>query len=130
MALVHTEIAFTPDTAVAAALVIFVTGFMLGLLPCHRMRRRTAKKRGWGTVSTSPRKNPKRELALICVNDWWGRWELDERCRRCCRQLDRDEVLGLAPLCAPPRTLWSGALFRAARRRIDLGRDDGSDPRP
>jgi hypothetical protein len=36
----HTEITFTLDAAVAIALVILFTGFMLGMLVSHWMRRR------------------------------------------------------------------------------------------
>jgi hypothetical protein len=36
----HTQITLTLGIAVAIALVVFVTGFMLGMLLCHWMRRR------------------------------------------------------------------------------------------
>jgi hypothetical protein len=36
----HMQISFTLGTAVAMAIVIFVTGFLLGMLGCHWMTRR------------------------------------------------------------------------------------------
>jgi hypothetical protein len=36
----HMQVSFTLGTAVAIALVIFVTGFLLGVLACHWMVRR------------------------------------------------------------------------------------------
>jgi hypothetical protein len=37
---VHTQITLTLEIAVAIALVIFVTGLLLGMLWCHWMMRR------------------------------------------------------------------------------------------
>ena len=41
----HMQVSFTLGTAVAIALVIFVTGFLLGVLGCHWIVRQRSRRK-------------------------------------------------------------------------------------